>query len=697
MTRGPGRTDRSGETPGVRGRASRVSLIALAVVLLAGVGLRASYFGEIAQSPEFRHPLVDPLFSDYWARALVTGDWSSSGIQEVYGRLPGIPERPYFRPPGYPHFLALVYRAAGTSYVAPRIAQMVLGIGSALLALALARLLLGRAAGVVAAGFMATYWGFIYFEGELQEPSLLILLTLGLLVTLVLAAREVGRPRTPAGAGHTALLALASGLLLGLATLVRANVALFLPVALAWAFWVSRRRLQHRAFRVLALGLIVGAVIAVAPATVRNWVVARDFVPVSSNLGINLYIGNNREAQGMFVGDAPTLNRFGSCFDYPRIASELESEIGRPLRDSEVSAIYTRKAIAFARGNPAAVLRLMARKAYLFWGPHEMSLDRVVTYDRLSSQTLRLIPWTFPLALALGLAGTAALAAELRRSGRRGGQSTAPSDAEGQRLQDAELTREGIVLLAVFALTSFASFLPFFVTAGYRLPVVPVLLILGAYAAVRFATLVARRDARRAVVWPVAVAALCALGSVPLVRYEPGIAKWHYDRGVALALEGRHEAAALEYRKAIATTQNPSPETHSNLGMALAATGRLADAVAALGEAIAVNPLDQGSANNLAWILATASDESIRDGGRAVAIAERVLEGGSGDDPGFLDTLAAAYAEAGRFDDAVRTAGEALRLASGQPRLASEIRVHLEVYRTRRPFRTPEPARATAQ
>jgi Flp pilus assembly protein TadD len=93
--------------------------------------------------------------------------------------------------------------------------------------------------------------------------------------------------------------------------------------------------------------------------------------------------------------------------------------------------------------------------------------------------------------------------------------------------------------------------------------------------------------------------------------------------------------------------------------------------------------------NNLAWLLATSSETRIRDGARAVELAERAVHLERGDHPIIIATLAAAYAEAGRFPDAVKTARRALDLAFGSRNtdLADAIKAQLELYEASIPSR----------
>ena len=107
-----------------------------------------------------------------------------------------------------------------------------------------------------------------------------------------------------------------------------------------------------------------------------------------------------------------------------------------------------------------------------------------------------------------------------------------------------------------------------------------------------------------------------------------------------------------------------------------------------LREAVRLNPGDPGYANDLAWTLATAPDPQLRDPAEALRLASSLVEAKSPPDPNDLDTLAAAYAAAGRFEEAADAALRAVDLASAQGRAAlrDAIQRKLALYRARQPF-----------
>jgi tetratricopeptide (TPR) repeat protein len=117
--------------------------------------------------------------------------------------------------------------------------------------------------------------------------------------------------------------------------------------------------------------------------------------------------------------------------------------------------------------------------------------------------------------------------------------------------------------------------------------------------------------------------------------------------------------------------------------------GRIHESLAHYKKALAINPDDAEVLNNMAWVLATTPDASIRNGEKAVEMAQRAVSLSGNSQPRTLATLAAALAETGRFSEAIKTVERALQLATGQGNvaLANSIRVQLELYRSNLPFR----------
>jgi tetratricopeptide (TPR) repeat protein len=167
------------------------------------------------------------------------------------------------------------------------------------------------------------------------------------------------------------------------------------------------------------------------------------------------------------------------------------------------------------------------------------------------------------------------------------------------------------------------------------------------------------------------------------VTLDPGNAAARTNLGAALQLSGRWDEAQFQLEKAVEL--NPvSAEAHNNLGNVLTHLGRLSAALEHLLKAVELEPQNINALNNAAWLLATSSQKSLRDGPRAVELAQRADDLSHHTNPVVRATMAAALAENGLWSDAVRTAEQALDLANkaGNAALAEDIRIQLQSYRS---------------
>jgi len=159
--------------------------------------------------------------------------------------------------------------------------------------------------------------------------------------------------------------------------------------------------------------------------------------------------------------------------------------------------------------------------------------------------------------------------------------------------------------------------------------------------------------------------------------------------GFALAMLGKTDEALVHYRRAVA--MKPIGRTHYLIGSLLLAQGKRAEAIAEYKQSIELEPELPPALNDLAWILATAPEAGLRDGSEAVKVAERACQASLSPNPQFIGTLAAAYAEAGRFPEAISAAERAKDLAAKQGRddLAQRNEELLQFYRGGKPYHEP--------
>ncbi|MFN0152204.1 MAG: tetratricopeptide repeat protein [bacterium] len=164
-------------------------------------------------------------------------------------------------------------------------------------------------------------------------------------------------------------------------------------------------------------------------------------------------------------------------------------------------------------------------------------------------------------------------------------------------------------------------------------------------------------------------------------RLRPNYGEALVNRGALLASAGRAREAESLYVEAV-RVQPANVQAYQNLGLLRLGARRYGDAIDVFRAGVRVAPEHTGMLNALAWLRATCPNRALRDGAEAVALAERVVAASARRDPNALDTLGAAYAEAGRFDDARRVAeeGAALARSSGDAALADEIDGHARGY-----------------
>ena len=172
------------------------------------------------------------------------------------------------------------------------------------------------------------------------------------------------------------------------------------------------------------------------------------------------------------------------------------------------------------------------------------------------------------------------------------------------------------------------------------------------------------------------------------LRPENGPA--HNNLAKALLQKGRLAEAMVHYRKFF-EIEPENVEARNILGTALIQQGRIREAIEQWHDALAIEPENGNAASNLAWVFATCPDDSIRDGRRAVELAEKALRISGGKIPMIFRVLAAAYAEDGRFSQAIESAqrGADLATSQGNSGLAAELQSNIALYQAGTPLRDP--------
>ncbi len=195
-------------------------------------------------------------------------------------------------------------------------------------------------------------------------------------------------------------------------------------------------------------------------------------------------------------------------------------------------------------------------------------------------------------------------------------------------------------------------------------------------------------------------AALIGQGRVPeaighyeqALQLKPNYADAHKNLGDALLRAGRVQEAIGHYEQALRLKPD-SAGARFNLGTVLEQAGQPREAIKQYEEVLRIKPESVEAQNNLAWLLATRTAAEGGSPAQGLGLARRVCELTGNQVPPYLDTLAAAYAATGQFSNAVATAQQAIDLAraAGQPQIAREIQMRLDLYRSGQAFHYPAP------
>jgi tetratricopeptide (TPR) repeat protein len=360
---------------------TKTALLIFAVALL----LRLFYLSENIASPYFGNPILDEMYLDNQAMDMV------AGVET---------EGPYFRAPLYPWMLGAIYSVSLTyRFLLVALVQHVMGAITCVLLFGITTEAFGRRAGILAGFLSAVYAPLIFYEGELLIVTLFIFLNAGTLFLLLQGARR-----------DNLWLLLAGGCTLGLSVITRPNILLFVPAAVLWVLLAIRggaqRRLVRAAVTAMPIVMIIGGI------TCRNYMVSKELVLVSSQGGINFYIGNNPRATGM---PPPTRKTYGTTDQY-RDAVEVSSDeilqqaTGEEFTPGDISDMWYDVAFSFVREDTASWLALTWKKFVLFWNDHEIRNNKSYYFCKRYSALLRLLPVSYGVLAVLAVLGVAARA-----------------------------------------------------------------------------------------------------------------------------------------------------------------------------------------------------------------------------------------------------------------------------------------------
>lgn len=561
-----------------RGRKpARLDRWLLAVGVL-GTAVRLVYVFEGGRDPTFAHPIIDCAIYDGMARELALGGDPWQGA--------------FVRPPFYPYLLAGVYWVFGFSLTAVRLVQAILGGATCSLTYLLGRRLFDRRVGLAAGIIVALYGPMVFFDQRLFDSSLVVFCHTAALLLALWAAGDRRETSWRRSWGKW----LVTGLAIGVAALARPNIGpFFVAFLLVWLLGNAVR--QHRwARQLVAAGcLVAGVIVPLAPVTVRNYLAGGEFVPISLFGGINLYIGNNPQAQRTIaIRPGP---------DWERLARLPHAE--GMVSPARAQTWYLDRVAEYIRRQPGHFAAGLLRKTRLFFNAREVPRVLSPYLHRRYSSLLGLLTWQvgsfgFPFGLIAPLALLGMIV--------------------GYRDPPYRMVAIGYAAVAA------GSVILFFVASRYRLPIVPVLAVFSAGAVLWLRQQFIEGQRRRFAAGLATVVVIGILVNLPVraptdnVNFEVEL----YDdlgRRLISPLDQDYEAAEEAFRKAVEIAPG-SAELYASLSQAIRQQGRVADAISCARHAVELDPglavahiaLGQALCN------ARAADSAIAEFRQAVAL-----------------------------------------------------------------------------
>jgi len=604
--------------------ANRKWLFALAAFAFL---VKVVYVLQSAQSLQIRIPIMDGYYYDETARSILAGDF--------------VRREAFFMGPLYSYFLAAVYAVFGRDVTIARLIQAAGGALTVVVTYFLGRRLFRPSIGFAGAVLLVFYGATTFYETQLLMMWMGTLLNLTALLLLVRIE--------PESDWHRYLL---PGLVLGISALARANILVFVPVAVLWIVFI--RKVPDRWIK--AAALTAAAVVAILPATVHNYMASRDFVPVTSNAGVNFYIGNSAVANGIFYPPPGT-----DFFTDATTRTYVERMVGRDMSPSEISSYWFDLAFDYIRGHPASAIGLFGRKLAMFFNGYE--IPQIESYDltKRDYRPLKLLFVNFWFLGGIGIVGLLFSFSQWRR----------------------------LFPLQWYVLSYAISIALFFVTARYRVQIAPVMALFAAYAlldvfpryltslrrglvvgglaaAVLFLTqpalfaLDAKEVAFREHVHRARRAGMAGEYQRAVAEIDSAVAMYpdHFEGYVHRAIihnEGKDHFKAIEdYTRAL-DLRPDLPGTHYDLGQTFRKVSMLQQAIAEYKKAISLDSLMVKAYNNLGITYAEVGEYQ-----EAVDCFQKVIQL----DPHYTkayNNLGAVLAENNRLDDAIATFSEAIR------------------------------------
>jgi tetratricopeptide (TPR) repeat protein len=514
------------------------------LLLTAGAFFRAVFLIQYANSPYWADFTIDEQLHMAWADYISSGHLIGSSV--------------FFRAPLYLYFLGFLYAITAKSVMFVLIIQLFIGWLTGFLLLKVASRLFSYNVGVTSLALYTLTPIIVYFEGQLLLDFLLSPL---ILLSVLYVFKSANRSTT----GNLFL----AGLFLGLTALTRPNILVFVPAALILLVWRLNKQDGLRSALSGAALLTIAVILTILPVTIRNYALSGDLVFISSQGGINFYIGNNEKADGA----SAFMPRLGHAWSYEDCEAIAEHDLKRHLTEGEVSDYWFSKGIRFILDQPEIFVPLTLKKAYLLVNNHELSNNRNISafFDQVPILTLMPVGmwFLFPLSV-VGIIWSR--------------------------------SRPATLLVASYVIIYGFTVIMFFVNSRFRVPLLPGLMILASVGIESLVKMAMARRLRQILLAAIVFAGLLVLsiGNAYDIKFDDSsIDQYRYGNRELAA--GDYSSALEHYRSAISSRPNLD-RVNLNIGVAFMKLGFMDSAIVYFDKELKLGYATSEALNNLAVV-----------------------------------------------------------------------------------------------
>jgi len=485
-----------------------IAIFAIAVIL------RIVYFIQnLSMNPLYYDPISDAGVYYNWAKDIVEGTPSHQGV--------------FYMAPLYPYILAFIFKLFGVSVSAAAIVQHVAGILILLLVYLIAKKVFSIRVAIIATILCLLHPSLMFHESKILLETFAILFYLLSLYLLLFQQKE--RLNIP--------LSFLTGLALGVSTVQRPNILLFIILVIIWLFILFKPKCNWAI--ITSLILVIGVIIPILPVTIHNYKVSGEFVLLTYNTGINFYYGSDPEA-------APTFTRRVTVGDSIETEEEsakkiAEKETGRKLGPSGISAFWMKRGFQQIRKDFFGWFGYQLKKIYWSMNTYEIANNYNIQFERNQVPILKFLFIPYGLIFLLAMIGIG---------------FTPKRDPK-------------IILLLFYMGAIFAGLIIFTVVGRFRLTLTVILAMFAGYGLFEYIDSLRKRhlDISASKRYLAATLAIVILAVPTLVPYRKTTnpASTYHNLGVIEYRKGNYQKA-IEYHEQAVKTYPHYPEAYNDMG-----------------------------------------------------------------------------------------------------------------------------------